>query len=289
MHQLSRRTFLTAVAAAAAPYALRAQNRTLKKMAVNGGEIEYEVVGSGEPVLMIHGTGVAATFYNVLTEPSMKGYQMVRMHRRGFAGSSRTPVPFTLKDHAADAKALLTGLKISKAHIVGHSVGAMVSLQLALDSPATVHSLAIMEPPIFNPASPPASFVNLTNTYKSGDKTGAMNTFSTMSYGADWRTLALKVPGGPDQVMADVDTVYTTEVPAMTSWTFGQAEADRIKQPITYITGGGPHGNTRTSFKQWMPRIEEVIVPNVTHAMLMQDPKAVADAIAAFLKKNPLK
>jgi pimeloyl-ACP methyl ester carboxylesterase len=287
MLPLSRRTFLAA-AAAAVTLPAQVQSRPLKRMKVNGGEIEYEVVGTGEPVLMIHGTGVAATFYNVLTEPAMAGYRMIRMHRRGFAGSSRTPVPFTLKDHAADAKALLTGLGVGRAHIVGHSVGGMVTLQLALDEPGMVHSLVIMEPPIFNPAAPPASFVNLTNTYKSGDKAGAMNTFSQMSYGEDWRTLALRVPGGPDQVMADVDTVYTTEVPAMTGWTFGQAQADRIKQPITYITGGGGHGASRTQFKQWMPRIEEVIIPGVTHAMLMQNPKAVSEAIAAFLNRNAL-
>ena len=73
--------------------------------------------------------------------------------KRG-AGSSRTPVPFTIADHAADAKALLTALGVARAHVVGHSVGAMVALQLALDAPELVQSLVIMEPPIFNPAAP---------------------------------------------------------------------------------------------------------------------------------------
>ena len=36
--------------------------RPLQRIAVNGGELEYEVNGTGEPVLLIHGTGVAATF-----------------------------------------------------------------------------------------------------------------------------------------------------------------------------------------------------------------------------------
>ena len=38
----------------------------------------------------------------------------------------------------------------------------------------------------------------------------------------------------------------------------------------------------------WIPGIESVVVPNVTHAMLMQDPKAVSEAIAAFLVRHPL-
>src|SRR5262245_45062738 len=82
--------------------AVAAEVTTLQRMAVNGGEIEYEVRGEGEPVLLIHGTGVAATFWTVMDEPALAGYKLIRMHRRGFAGSSRTPVPFSLADHAAD-------------------------------------------------------------------------------------------------------------------------------------------------------------------------------------------
>jgi pimeloyl-ACP methyl ester carboxylesterase len=261
--------------------------RPLSRMAVNGGELEYEAVGNGEPVLLIHGTGVAATFAPLVNEPSMAAYRRIRLHRRGFAGSSRAPIPFSVKDQAADARALLKGLGVTRAHVVGHSAGAQVALQLALDSPEIVRSLIIAEPPIFNPDAPPASFARLTDTYKSGDKTGAMATFSQMSYGPEWRTLAARVPGGPDQVFADTDTVFQSEVPAMTSWRFGAAEGARIPQPITYMTGGGPHGGSLKQLQGWITGLESVVVPGVTHAMLMQDPKAVAEALAVFLKKHP--
>src|SRR5262245_47425561 len=109
---------LAAVVAAAFGATVGAQSvRPMQRIAVNGGELEYEVMGSGEPVLLIHGTGVAATFYPAMTEPSLRGYRLIRYHRRGFAGSSRTPVPFTIKDHAADAAALLKALGIQRAHI----------------------------------------------------------------------------------------------------------------------------------------------------------------------------
>jgi hypothetical protein len=145
-----------------------------------------------------------------------------------------------------------------------------------------------MEPPIFNPDAPPQAFIDLTSRYNSGDKEGAMETFSQMSYGADWRTLAARVPGGPAQVMADVDTVYTTEVPAMTQWVFNADTAKRITQPIVYVTGGGPHGGSWTQLEQWIPGITRNVVPGVTHAMLMQDGNAVADAIGSFLEQHPL-
>jgi len=39
--------------------------------------------------------------------------------------------------------------------------------------------------------------------------------------------------------------------------------------------------------KTWISGLDSAIVPGTTHAMLMEDPKAVAEAIAAFLKRNP--
>jgi pimeloyl-ACP methyl ester carboxylesterase len=257
-------------------------------MAVNGGELEYEVNGTGESVLLIHGTGVAATFAPTMTQPSLAGDRLIRFHRRGFAGSSRSPVPFSMKDQAADALALLKTLGVSRAHIVGHSFGGMVTLQLALDAPATARSLVVMEPPIFNPDGP-SPFAKLEALYNSGDKLGAMSAFSQASYGAEWRTLAARVPGGPAQVEKDVDTVFQSEAPAMTKWRFGAEEGARITQPTIYLTGGGRHGASRERLQMWIKGMEQFVIPNTTHAMLMEDPEAVAEAIAEFLKRHPLK
>jgi len=263
-------------------------SRPLQRMAVNGGEIEYEMNGTGEPVLLIHGTGVAATFAPTMTQPSLAGYRLIRFHRRGFAGSSRSPVPFSMKDQAADALALLKGLGVSRAHIVGHSFGGMVTLQLALDAPATAHSLVVMEPPIFNPDGP-SPFAKLEALYNSGDKLAAMSAFSQASYGVEWRMLAARVPGGPPQVEKDVDTVFQSEAPAMTKWRFGAEEGARVTQPTIYLTGGGRHGASRERLQMWITGMEQFVIPNTTHAMLMEDPKAVAEAIAAFIKRHPLK
>lgn len=263
-----------------------AQERPLQKMQVNGGELEYEVTGTGDPVLLIHGTGVAATFYPTMTQPSLAKYKLIRFHRRGFAGSSRAPVPFSMKEQAADAAALLKGLGITRAHIVGHSFGGCVALQLALDQPSLVRSLVVMEPPVFDPNAAVSPFAKLESQYQGGDKIGAMSTFSQMSYGTEWRTLAARVPGGPAQVEKDADTVFQSEAPSMVKWPFTAAEGARITQPIIYVTGGGRHGGSLKQLSMWIPKLESRVVPGVTHAMLMEDPKAVADAIAEFLNRQ---
>jgi len=279
---------ITALALAIVGIGVSAQaTRPMQRVAVNGAELEYEVSGSGEPVLLIHGTGVATTFYPTMTEAALSGYRLIRYHRRGWAGSSRTTPPFLISDHAADAAALLKALGVQKAHIVGHSFGASTALQLALDNPALVHDIIIIEPPVFNPDGP-SPFAAMDAQYRSGDKAGALNAFSTGSYGADWRTLSARVPGGPAQVERDVDTMFLTESPSMAVWRFQAAEGARITQPILYLTSGTRHGNSRNTLQPIITQMEQQVLPGVTHAMLMENPKVVADAIAAFIKKHPL-
>lgn len=117
----------------------------MKHAPVMGGELEYEVQGEGEPVLLIHGTLVAGSFVPVMNEPALANYRLIRYHRRGYAGST-APADKSNTVQVADAVALLRHLGINRAHVVGHSSGGQIALRLTLDTPDLVHSLAVLEP-----------------------------------------------------------------------------------------------------------------------------------------------
>jgi pimeloyl-ACP methyl ester carboxylesterase len=78
---------------------------------VNGVELEYEVVGSGEPVLLISPV-LADGFLPLMGEPALADYQLIRYHKRGWVGSTHTLPPVSIADHAADAAALLAHLGV---------------------------------------------------------------------------------------------------------------------------------------------------------------------------------
>ena len=151
--------------------------------------LEYEIVGSGEPVLLISPL-LADGFLPLLAEPALADdYRLIHYHRRGWAGSTHTPPRVMIADHASDAAALLEALGITRAHVAGHSSGAAVALQFALDYPERLHSLALLELLLLSlPAG--QAFVQAAapvfEAYASGDHEGALATFLSAVSGLDW-------------------------------------------------------------------------------------------------------
>jgi pimeloyl-ACP methyl ester carboxylesterase len=64
-----------------------------------GVELAYDVTGSGEPVVLIHGAHVADAYQPLVDRPELGKYQLIRYHRRGLGQSSRAAGPVTIEDH----------------------------------------------------------------------------------------------------------------------------------------------------------------------------------------------
>ena len=86
--------------------------------------------------------------YEVVAEPALKRFQRIRYHRRGLGGSAR-PVatgPTSVAVQTEDAARLLDHLGADRAHVMGHSLGGAIALELAAQYPTRVASLALLEP-----------------------------------------------------------------------------------------------------------------------------------------------
>jgi pimeloyl-ACP methyl ester carboxylesterase len=268
----------------------------MKRAPVRGGELEYEIRGNGEPVLLIHGSHIADAFLPLMDQTSLAGYRLIRYHRRGFAGSTKHDGPFSIERQAADAVALLRHLGIKRTHVVGHSFGGVTALQLVLDAPDVVHSLVLLEPAItWVPSG--AEFAEKTmapamERYHAGDRVGAVDTFvKVMVAGPEWRReIARTVPGGPEQAEQDAATDFEVETPALGEWKFDDAKAKKISQPVLYVLGSESQvmfKDGRDLVRSWFPRAETHLVQGVAHALQMEDPRAVAAVSGAFLRRHP--
>ena len=171
------------------PRTRQSRGGAMKRAQVNGVELEYEVVGSGEPVLLISPV-LADGFLPLLSEPALADrYQLIRYHKRGWVGSTHTMPPVSIATHAADAAALLEHLGVPRAHVAGHSTGAVVAAQLALDSPGTVQTLTLLEPLMLSVPSGEAVLQQVGpafEAYGRGDHEGAWALFLSAATGLDW-------------------------------------------------------------------------------------------------------
>jgi len=111
---------------------------------VNDVDLYYEITGMGEPLLLIHGHGSSTQDWALQVECFSKHYQVITFDARGFGRSSKPARPYSIRLFAEDTAALLQGLKITAAHVVGISMGGMIAFELALDFPHLVKSLVIV-------------------------------------------------------------------------------------------------------------------------------------------------
>ncbi len=264
---------------------------------VDSAVIEYQVQGNGEPVLLIPLSLVADGLgCPLLAEPELASrYQLIHYHRRGYMGSTLGNEPLSADRQASDAFALLEHLGVKTAHIVGHSFGAIIALQLAVDAPALVYSLALLEPPLRMVPSAKASFERnifpMLNAYRAGNKRKAVELFSDAVFGPNWQTIVEQaIPGGIERAVRDVDT-FIQELAAFQEWQFSSKEAAAIRQPVLSILGiayNNPYmQEVRSLLHSWFPQTEDLDV-NATHLLQMQNPKDVAHGLVEFFARHPL-
>jgi pimeloyl-ACP methyl ester carboxylesterase len=270
----------------------------MRRARVNGIELEYEVLGAGDPVLLISPV-LADGFRPLLSEPALTDrYQLITYHKRGWVGSTRTPPPVTIADHAADAAALLAYLQIGRAHVAGHSSGAAVAVQLALDHPQRVQTLALLELSLL---SIPAAAGLLEKAgpaftdYAEGRREAALATFMSAVSGLAWDAcralLEQRIPGAVRQAIADADTFFGVELPALAAWTFGADEAARISQPVLSVVGGETQPlwiDVADRLRSWFGQVEECTIEGAGHLLHVQRSAPVASCLATFVGRHAL-
>ena len=217
-------TLLIDVACATPAVAAPAMSRATVEPGV---ELEYRVQGSGEPVVLLHAGMFADWFRPLLDEAALTArYRVLSLHRVGYAGSSRVAGSVSIARQASQVRELMRQLGMTRAHIVGHSSGANIALQLALDASHQVHSLALLEPalPVGSTAermlsTRQSAMALITDNWRNGDKAGAMDGFMRMVAGPAYRAAFDRaLPGAFERGLADADTFFNQELPAIQQW-----------------------------------------------------------------------
>jgi len=278
--------------------------RAMSRAVLDGVELEYEIRGGGAPVVLVHAGVFAAWYQPLLNELTPTGrYRVLTYNRVGYGGSSRLAGSVSLAQQAGHLAALMRHLGIQRAHLIGHSSGANIILQLALDAPELVGSLAVLEPalPVEEAGSERllstrAFMAPVIERYRAGDKAGAVDGFMRGVTGPDYRTTLDRVlPSAFEEAVASADTFFGQELPAVRQWSFRREDARRITQPVLAVVGE----KSKQQSSIWdarqnmlltsLPNAEGFVLPGATHLLYVENPRAMAERLATFFARHPVK
>jgi pimeloyl-ACP methyl ester carboxylesterase len=124
------------------PLTLYGQNIRLAYM-----DVPAQGTPNGRTLMLFHGMNFGGFYWGGPIEAFTKaGYRVIAPDQIGFGRSSKAIIPYNFHDMARNSKLLLDHLKISKAAIIGHSMGGMLAARFATQYPDTVEQLVIYNP-----------------------------------------------------------------------------------------------------------------------------------------------
>ncbi|MFN0069965.1 MAG: alpha/beta fold hydrolase [Chloroflexota bacterium] len=275
---------------------------------VSNAELRYALVGTGEPVICIHGTSVADSLITPLKfyPRIFEDYQLISYYRAGYNGSTLEKSELSIEESAGHVKQILDHLNIEKAHVLAFSFGGVIGFQFLLSYPERVQSAVLLEPYLPREEDDGVqanikAFMRAMDIYKTGDKLGAGLAYMEDVCGPRFLN-SVEMTGPLDvwkRVEECIDTTFTVDFPAISNWGFKMSQADQIVKekpamPVLAVMGMDSEAampgfrETQRFLMSWLPQAERCGIPNATHGMQSMNPVAVGEAAHRFFQKHPL-
>ena len=234
---------------------------------VNGIEMFYQVFGSGEPVLLIHGGLGHGDLWSSQVADLAKDHKVIVPDSRGHGRSTRNAEPFGYHLMASDYLALLDHLKIDRIALVGWSDGGIIGIDIAMKHPERLTRL----------------FAQAANVTTDGVDPKGFESETFVAYiersGIDYKRLS-KTPGQYRDFFNQMEEMWKTQP----SW--GKEQLEKIAVPTAVVVGDHDEVIMRKHTEEIasvIPGAKLVILPDVSHFALLQDPEGYNKAVRDFI------
>lgn len=234
---------------------------------VNGLKMYYELHGTGQPLVVLHGA-----FGTALAHPALaKNRQLIVVELQGHGHTADIDRPLTIDQLADDVAALLKHLKVERADVFGYSMGGTVALGLAIRHADAVGRVAIYG----------SQFASTERSYEPQ----AFRDFQNLP--ADFAPPTLKAPY--DKVAPDPSQWPTLVKKIKTMglhWKgFTPEQMRSIKSPVLIAVGDRDVVRPEHAVEMYrlIPHAELAIHPGGDHFLYFSDPEKVLKPAVSFL------
>ncbi|MEJ3742952.1 alpha/beta hydrolase [Actinomycetes bacterium KLBMP 9797] len=264
----------------------------------DGDELDVWVSGDGDPVVFVHGALTRDLLEPLAAELAQRdGYQTIRFGRRGHGGRGLPAERADIPGQASDVATILDALGIDRAHVAGHSFGALIALELATRAPERLRSAILLEAPLVQTEAMQRELPDLqeamsllATTYTSGDTDGAVARFWEFTSGLEGAAELIE-PALPDGARAlaaaDLSTWLQVDLPAMGSWMVDPAAVKELTTPIVWIGASDSSpvfGESRALLQEWLPSTRTAEIAGAGHYFPVLMPAETAAALDEVLR-----
>jgi len=268
----------------------------MPKQTIDGYELSYAESGTGDPLVLIHGTlGDQRVWAGQMAALGARYHVMALSLRHCWPGEWTEGGDFTIDRHVADVASFIRGLGKGAVRVLGHSRGGHIAFRLAERHPELVRTLVLAEPGgeldktlggSATPAGTQASgFAAAAALVAAGDIDGGLKRVAEQTGGPGaWD----RIPDSRKMLRRDNARTLLGQVNENRK-RYARAAAEAIKAPTLLLVGE----DTQPSFKTVatalhgaIPRCERVDIPAATHALMIEQPAAVNAAVLGFLERN---
>lgn len=254
----------------------------------------YDVHGAGFPLLLINGLGSDRGEWMAQIPAFARRFRVIAFDNRGSGESEAPPGPYTTAGMADDAAALLSFLEVTRAHVLGVSLGGMIAQEIALRHPGRVERLvlACTTPGGETSVRPSPAALAAFARAPGGDREAELRRTIPFLYTGRFRTerpeeieafiaRRLVAPSSPEGYAAQLSAAVR------------HSAGDRLKgirSPTLVITGTAdllvpPVNSERIA--QRIPGATLVRMPGAPHRLFAEDAEAFNRAVLDYLTSRP--